>query len=218
MSGLWRDDPLGRRHTDRGRTAPDCSSGREGAVKQTRHNWTLCSGGQEVSCLDRSMDQTPPRTIFKYRALGGEFGRQAIEEALLHSQLYWQSPSSFNDPFDCQPFFVFGSNDKQRARYARSLTNRVMAGETRKARLLKAKSLAKTSQKRARLIAQNVVDRAVVTCFSSENDNPLMWAHYAANHTGVCLIFQESLNPPFLSFAVSYSEVNRAGSAGGVWL
>lgn len=28
-----------------------------------------------------------------------------------------------------------------------------------------------------------------VTCFTENYDNPLMWAHYAQNHTGVCLHF-----------------------------
>ena len=145
------------------------------------------------------------KTLYKYRSLGGEYGRVAVEKAIVDFQLWWQQPSSFSDPFDCQPHFIFGENARDRAKYARDLANRKMTGQSRKSRLLSAKRMRGMTQDRAREMARVVIDRSVVTCFAQSADNALMWAHYASNHTGVCLIFQESLAPTFISLSVNYS-------------
>ena len=36
-----------------------------------------------------------------------------------------------------------------------------------------------------------------VVCFTEDGDNPLMWSHYAYNHTGVCLTFAPAKDPNF---------------------
>ena len=151
------------------------------------------------------MDIGELHTLYKYRSLSGGYGRSAVERAVLGSQLYWQRPTSFNDPFDCQPHLVFGSSRHDRQAYGRYLANTRMAGLPRSERRIKARSLSRTPQDRAGEIFRAVIDRAVVTCFSLGRDNPLMWAHYASNHTGICLVFQESAEPPFFSLEVEYS-------------
>lgn len=55
--------------------------------------------------------------LYKYRGLSGQFGREAVEKAILHGQLYWQSPTAFNDPFDCLPVLYYGDNEKQRRQF-----------------------------------------------------------------------------------------------------
>jgi hypothetical protein len=45
------------------------------------------------------------------------------------------------------------------------------------------------------------------TCFSEVPDCPLMWAHYANSHRGVCFIFQELAGTiSWFAFDVTYSE------------
>lgn len=148
------------------------------------------------------------RTLFKYRSLNGPHGRASIEKAVLGSQLRWQNPASFNDPFDCKPYYIFGANSDQRKKYAREVARRRMPGSGRAERVVEARRMSLMSQKRAAELCDAVIDRSVVTCFSRVNDQPLMWSHYAENHAGVCLIFEETMKPyPFISFAVDYSAV-----------
>jgi hypothetical protein len=47
-----------------------------------------------------------------------------------------------------------------------------------------------------------------VTCFTEDGNNPLMWSHYANNHTGVCLKFEPSKDSNFENaiFPVSYTD------------
>lgn len=47
-----------------------------------------------------------------------------------------------------------------------------------------------------------------VVCFTEDGDNPLMWSHYALNHTGVCLKFEPSKDSNFEKalFPVTYAD------------
>lgn len=44
-----------------------------------------------------------------------------------------------------------------------------------------------------------ISDNIKITCFSENNDNILMWAHYAKNHTGFCIEYDLTL-PQFSDF------------------
>lgn len=41
----------------------------------------------------------------------------------------------------------------------------------------------------------NKLERLGLLCLSKKSDCPVMWAHYAANHTGVILIFETEVDP-----------------------
>jgi hypothetical protein len=43
----------------------------------------------------------------------------------------------------------------------------------------------------------DVQSKARVICFTEDGNNPLMWSHYANNHTGVCLKFEPEKDPSF---------------------
>lgn len=47
----------------------------------------------------------------------------------------------------------------------------------------------KFAKKRAFAWKKTQRQRFLATCFSEDNNNTLMWAHYANNHTGICLEF-----------------------------
>jgi hypothetical protein len=65
-----------------------------------------------------------PFPLYKYRGLSGPYGRIAVENAILNSRLFWQSPLSFNDPFDCNPVVYFGENDGERRRFLNMVATR----------------------------------------------------------------------------------------------
>jgi len=56
------------------------------------------------------------------------------------------------------------------------------------------------------IIKEQGVYEVSVSCFSEENDNMLMWSHYADGHKGFCLEFDTNYDPFTKMFPVSYSE------------
>lgn len=55
-------------------------------------------------------------------------------------------------------------------------------------------------------IKEQGVYEVSVSCFSEENDNMLMWSHYADSHKGFCLEFDTNYDPFTKMFPVTYSE------------
>ncbi|MEL1249911.1 DUF2971 domain-containing protein [Aurantiacibacter gilvus] len=152
-----------------------------------------------------------PATIFKYRALSGEYGRDAIENAVLHHRLYWQSPLAFNDPLDCNPVYYFGDNPKERREYIKGAVGRHLKGVPRHFRTKRRREILTTDPevfaRRQKDSWQEFMIESAVTCFSQTSTNELMWAHYADSHRGVCLEFDNSeIGEGWCPFPVRYSE------------
>ncbi|MEP5366130.1 MAG: DUF2971 domain-containing protein [Reichenbachiella sp.] len=134
---------------------------------------------------------TSNRLIYKYSAISLNSLKNII-----NTSLYFSSPNEFNDPFDCR--FVLQLND--------ITINGVKS-------FYKGKSLSKDTlrskidlfKKDKNLIVQEIEDDYNqnlrkdfgVTCFSETEDNILMWAHYADNFKGFCLIFDRQIHPEF---------------------
>lgn len=124
-----------------------------------------------------------PKKLFKYQP----FADYAIGN-LAARQVYFCRPTAFNDPFEFHARFtaetltaeekdalieqglrrdVGGIEDAENLGKEAYLTDLAAAGERGQKRLAE----------------------EGVACFSAINDHPLMWAHYAAGHTGFCLEF-----------------------------
>lgn len=130
---------------------------------------------------------------------------------LRNNQIYLNNPQNFNDPFDC--FFTANFNDyirdellKNKNRLVSNLNDKFNLSDTQKYKAIKylesdelfnqlnitqiitqqnkyqdLESLKKT--------LQNVFK---VSCFSTDNNNLLMWSHYAKNHQGFCVEYDVS--------------------------
>ncbi|MEZ5364082.1 MAG: DUF2971 domain-containing protein [Bryobacterales bacterium] len=99
---------------------------------------------------------------------------------LLDRSLWFSAPLDFNDPFDC--------------RY------RVVA---------EGPSRSQMTLERAKLKADELLEfpkTRSVACFSETPDNLLLWSHYAASHTGVCLEFDTKSAPFKDAQPVSYTD------------
>ena len=132
-------------------------------------------------------------TLYKYRSLAEPHGRSGAEDIILHNRLFWQSPITFNDPFDCSPFLFFGNNTHERNDFARRAASS-QPGLSRTQRRMKLKEIAsmQTDEHEAtfRTKWKTWMGETAVSCFSEKNDHPLMWSHYANSHRGICFIFQ----------------------------
>ena len=154
--------------------------------------------------------------IYKYRSLSGEYGRSEAENIILNSLMYWQSPSRFNDPFDCAPrFSVSRSMSSKKKLIDRAVKNN-MIGHSRRERRSRRSKLMKEPyshwKKRMLSIISDGMHRSAVSCFSARNDSLLMWAHYANSHQGLCFEFQETepIDGGWFSFPVEYIEERPA--------
>ena len=150
--------------------------------------------------------------IYKYRSLAEPHGRVAIERAILRSELYWQSPAEFNDPFDCIPVLYFGDNEAERKAFHARAAAQLFGDQPRHIRRQRRTAMNSVPEREMeeKLLSSwsEWLSNTSVACFSEVNDNPLMWGHYSNGHKGVCLIFDElaTEEEAWFAFPVAYRE------------
>jgi hypothetical protein len=123
-----------------------------------------------------------PKFLFKYR----EFNKTSIE-LLINQELWFPSPETLNDPFDCQ-----------------TECHRIIESC--------AKEIEKKISERHIVQIKKLVDEKLTTIgvasFSKTKKNQLMWSHYADEHKGFCIGFHHDLsmlnNDVLGSFEVKY--------------
>ncbi|GBL02407.1 hypothetical protein VH1709_contig00112-0003 [Vibrio harveyi] len=121
--------------------------------------------------------------LYKYR----NFNERALE-IIINQELWLATPSSLNDPFDCQ------------IEYAKLFDAAVSELNIPDVHL---KSFA-TASKQA-------MEQLRVLSLSNSEVNPLLWSHYADSHQGFCLGFNElefegAFNPDLRPKRVIYSD------------
>ena len=149
-----------------------------------------------------------PRTIFKYHSLS----MQSIMNLKRHV-VYFGSPSSFNDPFDCALFPRFSELTEIEANAVCAKMISAPGFPEEKRTELLAMPQAEWMEMIKRFTASGVADSIVafnqhrgVTCFSECNDNMLMWSHYGGQHRGFCLEFKTQYEPFSKLRQVRYSQ------------
>jgi len=136
------------------------------------------------------------RSLFHYQP----FNVDRLKPIFTENVIYCSDPAQFNDPWDCRPCFSTAMLDSPEG-YERVLQWFVRVGH-------KQQPISDEERQRRVEILRN--DRAMlegfieqltqqmyeavraqyrVYCLLPQADAPLMWAHYAASHTGVCLEF-----------------------------
>ena len=148
-----------------------------------------------------------PDSLYRYRALDGDCLLYA-ERILLHSEIYFTSPSKVNDPFDCIVDLNFEAPDTDWKNFLVALSQRKQPHLSQKKHEEWAEDIIKNGRQnsdefRSQTIAglQSTVDSAGLLCLSERNDCILMWSHYANAHTGICLEFANSDSEPFIGRA-----------------
>jgi hypothetical protein len=141
-----------------------------------------------------------PETIYKFRAWGDEFGKDPLEKL----ELYFASPANFNDPFDSKIKYNYKLlNETEKKAYIEKLLSK---GKKSFDNL----SVEIPHEGRVHLINKmmnedpihfqswmnnleaDLIDNIVgILSFSHNWNNVLMWSHYAKNHEGYCIGFNE---------------------------
>lgn len=152
-------------------------------------------------------------TLYRYRDLSSEEKLNQTCDSIKNNYIFWPSPKDFNDPFDSRPAFINEGSAQDRWRRAKQAARVLQAGQPRFERLrIARKSLAVRpddvlmAMRKAR---EQDLERYGVVCLTTVRDNILMWSHYAASHTGICLGYaptQEAMDFA-TSYKVSYESV-----------
>ena len=164
-----------------------------------------------------------------YRFQKFDAGKLAL---LLASRVMRASdPSYFNDPFDCRPAFSDALLDRPGAIDALMRMIRIvedMPGfkprpddEEMKARVL---AELQTNPAARQYTTRKMTDAATklalqhrIICFGPDPMEPLMWAHYGAAHTGMCIEVDATI-PPFcnalrVEYESEFPEVDLANAS-----
>lgn len=148
-----------------------------------------------------------PEFLFRFRSLAPA-SKPYVEASIRDSEIYFAAPTELNDPYDCQLALDITGTDREWIEHVRSSLK--MQNDRKK------KKLSFMDRHRE---AKNYVDKGDhrkldgkefakmtntfgVACFSGFMDSQLMWAHYANNHRGICLIYRPTLD--------DYGLINRA--------
>jgi hypothetical protein len=150
---------------------------------------------------------TVPRRLYKYEP----FSAQSLQN-LKSQTLYFGSPLSFNDPYDCalSPSINEPTDDEIKKLRKHYLTN-----ENADEKILATLRSAPRAELRILVMrtGQHSLERAIadflkqngVTCLSESNNNLLMWSHYAGQCKGFCLEFDTERAPFLKARQVKYT-------------
>lgn len=152
-----------------------------------------------------------PKVLYRYRHLQGDH-REWTRQIITDSVLYFASPSSFNDPFDCKVHYKIPPSMKQLERifvdFIRSHLPPGLDNSQQEMTIKKALSRLHPDnfkpEEFTSIVAselQKDVERLGVLSLSSTCKNNLLWSHYAASHTGICLKFIATEYTPFFGQA-----------------
>lgn len=160
---------------------------------------------QVISDFGRLYNQ---ETIYKYT----EFNT-AIEHFITKNTLKFTNPKEFNDPFDCHEGLInvaeFSDDDFFKIiDDSEIITNHIKSSSlTRDFYRENRRELLKMmkDKKRIQALWREQHSHYRISCFSAIPDNPLMWAHYADEHSGISLGFKFPLFPDFFRvYPVNY--------------
>lgn len=163
------------------------------------------------------LDMKIPSKLYKYQPCES----YALNN-LREKQIWFSKPESFNDPFDSDINFALADiTDKnlkplfdscrESAPDKNAFDSKYIQGGKINDKFrddIVSFTIQATEQ-----VKQNQWKQKGIACFSEENDNLLMWSHYARGHQGFCLEFDTSFSP-FKSIKtqnllkVSYPETN----------
>lgn len=136
-----------------------------------------------------------PTHFYRYRSLQGD-SVEFVERTVRLNELYFPSPSSFNDPFDCRPTFSFEAPPEEMERYYSRLWEKYCPELGSQQRQNEVDNMLKdTDEMRRRehaamqMHVEKITRRIGVLCLSEVHDDILMWSHYADSHRGICFEF-----------------------------
>lgn len=165
-----------------------------------------------------------PRGTFVYKYLAFDpanpLSLKKVQDLVVESKLYLSAPSEFNDPYDFRARIILSNDAAEHRAHFRNFARKSLEsgddpiphirGTSRKLDVLVRRAMdgLVANPNRVALAFNRVRDKNGISCFSEDPRGLLMWAHYAAGHTGLCLQFDVTQDPGVLmiSHRVIYRE------------
>jgi hypothetical protein len=147
----------------------------------------------------RNAQQAGISRLFHYQ----RFDARDLEDTLERNRIHVSNIKNVNDPWDCRPYFeVDVSDPRQRQRWAdrlRPLVEANVALQQKIARLQRPwdqdeRFLELTIVSLMKHNHANNIELWRMYCLTPDPVSILMWAHYAKQHTGICLEFDTDQN------------------------
>lgn len=142
------------------------------------------------------MSDSKPEVLYKYRPIN-----KFTLDTLVSNQIYFSTPAKFNDPFDTKCSF---SKTIEKASYDEAI--KIFGSDAEDMHLFKADGLINATTEE---FIQELSQKGILSLCETKN-NQLLWAHYAADHTGICIGFEvsneNSLGDSKHTHKVSYTE------------
>ena len=159
-------------------------------------NWT------EETLAINGVGSEIPSLLFKFVSCGSKYFQYSALELLVHNRLRLSRPAEFNDPFDCALCLETATADEARVFLTGVLADHGLSLPESELddRLADPEKFRKVTQESMR----RTLAEAGICSFSSSVRNPLMWAHYAASHTGLAFIFRQGGDSDFGAMPVRY--------------
>jgi Protein of unknown function (DUF2971) len=164
---------------------------------------------------DLEQSNLPPPRLYKYRSLADN-GLKHLTDVLQNHRIWWSSPATFNDPFDCFPVIDLSGTEAEVKRWSTIQVQRNFPSLTRQIRRQKIREV--TQAMRRYVIGSRTANSGGtdawseaalemgVLCLAENPEDMLMWGHYAQSHKGICLEFDTRNSPFNLAHRISYSE------------
>jgi hypothetical protein len=161
--------------------------------------------------------------LYRYRHLNGKH-REWTKKIITDSLIHFANSTTFNDPFDCKVHFQSSFSTEELKQKYLGLIKKRMPGLNRKGRKTKVRSdikVMKPDEFISKFTAgfQDSIDNVGVLSLSASDRNILLWSHYAAGHTGLCLKFIATKYTPFFGRALpviytgAYPDINVLDAA-----
>lgn len=133
-----------------------------------------------------------PSRLYKYRAIppaDDTMGRARLEDFLVNNRLWLGTVSAFNDPFEGRADYVVPYRGAE-LRHALERKYRELGFGSQDAKLkVDSGDVAnpKRMEERARQGNMRLLETVGVCALGTNATSPLLWSHYAQEHSGICV-------------------------------
>jgi hypothetical protein len=130
--------------------------------------------------------------LFKFRPYSTKTDRAPVKEILVDHRVYFSRPSQLNDPFDMSPRFRKTTRKELIDAAKRYLDRKFAPPHEREGtlRYLEECDLNDHMQGAEKHSRKRLETGYTVFSLAGNRDHPMLWSHYAAGHTGLCIHFR----------------------------
>ena len=127
-----------------------------------------------------------------------------LKNSLEESKIYFSHPASFNDPLECTIPIKISDYGAYGEKF-HAFTEKIISEN-----IGKRDNITERNKRIYEAIEYGIsCENCLVTCFSKDGENQLMWSHYADQHKGICLCYEFPNAEEELEAQISWSDSIR---------